>query len=269
MKAYLNSKLKLFRQNLKKKGNIVCNDNIKKLLIKNKISKISFKYVLDNKIKYPIKIINVKKNNSKTLIKINFKNNIYIFNLNLIGQFQIENLYQSIILALSSGLKINEIFKVLEKIKPIEGRLNIIKNKKKTICIDYAHTPDGLKKVIETLKNHYNKKVNIVFGCGGNRDTDKRKKMGQIANKLCNKVILTNDNPREEDPENITKQIFQSVKKAEVIHNRKLAIKKAIKITKEKEVLLIAGKGHENYQIFKNKIIYFSDFDVAKKNLFI
>ena len=172
-------------------------------------------------------------------------------------------------LALSSGLKINEIFKVLEKIKPIEGRLNIIKNKKKTICIDYAHTPDGLKKVIETLKNHYNKKVNIVFGCGGNRDTDKRKKMGQIANKLCNKVILTNDNPRGEDPKNIIKHIFQSVKKAEVIYNRKLAIKKAIKITKKKEVLLIAGKGHENYQIFKNKIIYFSDFDVAKKNLFI
>ena len=105
MKAYLNSKLKLFRQNLKKKGNIVCNDNIKKILIKNKISKISFKYVLDNKIKYPIKIINVKKNNSKTLIKVNFKNNIYTFNINLIGQFQIENLYQSIILALSSGLK--------------------------------------------------------------------------------------------------------------------------------------------------------------------
>ena len=88
-------------------------------------------------------------------------------------------------------------------------------------------------------------------------------------NKLCNKVILTNDNPREEDPKNITKQIFQSVKKAEVIHNRKLAIKKGIKITKKNEVLLIAGKGHENYQIFKNKIIYFSDFDVAKKNLFI
>ncbi|WP_440680301.1 glutamate ligase domain-containing protein, partial [Candidatus Pelagibacter sp. HIMB1517] len=214
-------------------------------------------------------LINIKKNNSKTLIKVNFKNNIYTFNINLIGQFQIENLYQSIILALSSGLKIKEIFKVLEKIKPIEGRLNIIKNRKKTICIDYAHTPDGLKKVIETLKNHYNKKVNIVFGCGGNRDTDKRKKMGQIANKLCNKVILTNDNPREEDPKNITRQIFQSVKKAEIIHNRKLAIKKAIKITKEKEVLLIAGKGHENYQIFKNKIIYFSDFDVAKKNLFI
>ena len=269
MQAYLNAKLKLFRQNLKKKGIIVCNNNIKKILIKNKISKIYFKYVLDNKIKYPIKIINVKKNNSKTLIKINFKNNIYTFNLNLIGQFQIENLYQSLILALSSGLKINEVFKVLEKIKPIEGRLNIIKNKKKTICIDYAHTPDGLKKVIETLKNHYNKKVNIVFGCGGNRDTDKRKKMGQIANKLCNKVILTNDNPREEDPKNITKQIFQSVKKAEVIHNRKLAIKKGIKITKKNEVLLIAGKGHENYQIFKNKIIYFSDFDVAKKNLFI
>ena len=269
MKSYLNAKLKLFRQNLKKKGNIVCNENIKKILIKNKISKISFSYVLDNKIKYPIKIINVKKNNSKTLIKINFKNNIYTFKLNLIGQFQIENLFQSIILALLSGLKISQVFRVLEKIKPIRGRLNIIKNKNKTVCIDYAHTPDGLKKVIETLKNHYNKNINIVFGCGGNRDSDKRKKMGQIANKLCHKVILTNDNPREEDPKTITKQIFHSVKKAKIIHDRKLAIKKAIKITKKNEILLIAGKGHENYQIFKNKIIYFSDFDVAKKNLLI
>ena len=267
MKSYLKAKLKIFNQNALKKANVVCNDDVKKLLIKNKICKKNFKYVLDDKIKYPLKIISIKPNKNKSSVKINFKNNIYIFNIDLVGEFQIINLFQSIVLALTSGLKVKEVFRVLKKIKPIKGRLNIIQSSEKIICLDYAHTPDGLKKVIETLKNHFNKNVNIVFGCGGNRDKRKRKKMGQVANKLCNKVIITNDNPRNENPIKITEQIAKYVKKAKIIHNRKLAINKGVNITKKNEVLLVAGKGHENYQIFKNKKIYFSDLKEIKNNL--
>ena len=267
MNSYLKAKLKIFNQNALKKTQVICNDDIKKLLIKNKISKKNFKYVLDDKIKYPLKIISIKPNKNKSSVKINFKNNIYIFNIDLVGEFQIINLFQSIVLALSSGLKANEVFRVLKKIKPIKGRLNIVQSSEKIICLDYAHTPDGLKKVIETLKNHFNKNVNIVFGCGGNRDKRKRKKMGQVANKLCNKVIITNDNPRNENPIKITEQIAKYVKKAKIIHNRKLAINKGINITKKNEILLVAGKGHENYQIFKNKKIYFSDLKEIKNNL--
>ena len=170
-------------------------------------------------------------------------------------------------LSVSSGLKIKQVFKVLPKVKPIKGRLNVFTKHNKTICLDYAHTPDGLKKVIITLKNHLKKKVNIVFGCGGNRDKGKRIKMGKIVKKLCNKIIITNDNPRFENPVEINKQIYNSIKRGLIISNRKLAISKGIKNLAYNEVLLIAGKGHENYQIINDKKIYFSDHEEILKNL--
>ena len=149
--------------------------------------------------------------------------------------------------------------------KPIKGRLNIFKKNNKIICLDYAHTPDGLKKVILTLKNHFNKNVNIVFGCGGNRDKGKRIKMGKIVKKLCKNIIITTDNPRHENPVEINKQIYNSTKRGQIIINRKTAINQGIKNLADSEVLLIAGKGHENYQIIKDKKIYFSDYDEIKK----
>ena len=133
--------------------------------------------------------------------------------------------------------------------------------------MDYAHTPDGLEKAIKTLENHFNKRVNIVFGCGGNRDKGKRAKMGKIVKKLCKNIIITDDNPRDENPKVITNQIYKSIKRGKVISNRKLAIKQAIRDTNDKEVLLIAGKGHENYQIIKGKKLHFSDYEEIKKNL--
>ena len=123
-------------------------------------------------------------------------------------------------LSVSSGISINKIINVLPKIKPIEGRLNILKNKNKIVCLDYAHTPDGLEKVITTLKSHFKKRVNIVFGCGGNRDKEKEKKWAKIANKFCKKIIVTDDNPRDENPKNITKQIYKFIDNGSVINNR-------------------------------------------------
>ena len=202
-----------------------------------------------------------------TKVKINYNNTIYNFSVNLIGKFQLENLYHAILLSVSSGLKIKQILKVVEKLKPIKGRLNIFKKNNKIICLDYAHTPDGLKKVILTLKNHFNKNVNIVFGCGGNRDKGKRIKMGKIVKKLCKNIIITTDNPRHENPVEINKQIYNSTKRGQIIINRKTAINQGIKNLADSEVLLIAGKGHENYQIINDKKIYFSDYDEIKKNL--
>ena len=267
MQSYFNAKLILFKKNLLKNSNIICDDYLAQRLFKKKISKKKFNFILQNKKKIPFKIVCSKPVNTNTKIKINYKNKIYSFNLNIVGDFQIKNLYQAIVLSLLSGLDKNKILKVLPKIRPIKGRLNIIKNRHKIICIDYAHTPDGLEKVIKTLKNHFKKNVNIVFGCGGNRDIGKRFKMGQVVNKYCKQVIITDDNPRNENPKQITKQIFQSARRGQIIQNRKMAIKTGIKITKKNEILLIAGKGHENYQIFKNRKIFFSDFEVVSNNL--
>ena len=264
MKSYLDAKLILFKKNLKANSNIICDNNIAKL-IRSKVQK-KCKFILQSK-NNSFKIIGYKPHGSKTKLKINYNNNIHNIIVNLIGEFQIKNLFHAIMLSVSSGISINKIINILPKIKPIEGRLNILKNKNKIVCLDYAHTPDGLEKVINTLKYHFKKRVNIVFGCGGNRDKGKREKMGKIVNKLCKKIIVTDDNPRDENPKDITNQIFKFIDKGMIINNRKLAIKKAIQKIEDNEILLVAGKGHENYQIFKGKKFHFSDYEEIIKNL--
>ena len=152
------------------------------------------------------------------------------------------------------------------KIKNPPGRMDLISNKKKKVIIDYAHTPDALKNVLIAVKNHFHKKIHLVFGCGGDRDVKKRYLMGRIANNYASKVYITDDNPRFENSDKIRKQIKKGCPKAEIIPLRNVAIQKAIKNIKN-EVLIIAGKGHENYQIIKNKKKYFSDFTYTHKYL--
>lgn len=264
LKSYLNAKLILFKKNLKTNSSIICDNGIAKL-IRNKVKK-NLKFVIQSK-NNPFKILGSKPQGSKTKLKINYNNNIYNITINLIGKFQIENLFHAIMLSVSSGISENKIMNVLPKIKPIKGRLNVFKNKNKIVCLDYAHTPDGLEKVITTLESHFKKRVNIVFGCGGNRDKGKRENMAKIANKFCKKIIVTDDNPRDENPKNITKQIYKFIDKGLIINNRKLAIKKAIQEIGQNEVLLVAGKGHENYQIIKGRKFHFSDYEEIIKNL--
>ena len=113
------------------------------------------------------------------------------------------------------GIKIQSIFKKIHKIKSVNGRLEEIKElpNRSKIFLDYAHTPEALKTAINALKEHYKKKITVVFGCGGERDKSKRKLMGKIANQLCNKVIITDDNPRNESPKIIREQILSVIKK--------------------------------------------------------
>ncbi len=267
MKSYLNAKLLLFQNHLKKKSTIICNNKIFKILIKNKIRKKNIKFPLQQEKSTTFKIISQIPNKSKTRLKINYKNKIYIIDVNLVSGVQVENLFQSIKACETVNLNTLDILKILPKIKAPNGRLNIIKNKNKLICLDYAHTPDGLEKSITTLKKHFNKEINIVFGCGGDRDRDKRSKMGYIANKYCKQIYLTNDNPRHENPIKIIKQIKSTAKRGNVIAHRSLAIKTAIRNLKKDQLLLVAGKGHENYQVFKNRKIFFSDKKEIKKHI--
>ena len=132
------------------------------------------------------------------------------------------------------------------------------------VIIDYAHTPDALKNVL--LENTTNNiKPSILFGCGGNRDFGKRELMALVAKKYANKVYITDDNPRNEDPKKIRKEILKYCPKGIEISDRKIAIKTAIKNMLENNTLILAGKGHEKYQIFKNKRIPFDDSKVAKE----
>ena len=166
---------------------------------------------------------------------------------------------------ISIGIENKGIIHSIAKINKPRGRLQEIgklKNGSKVI-VDYAHTPDALKNILLATKI---KKIkpNLLFGCGGNRDKSKRKTMGLIANKFAGKVYVTDDNPRNENPVKIRESILTKCPKAVEIPDRSIAIKKAINELNNGEILIIAGKGHEEKQIIKKKIVNFDDVKIAK-----
>jgi UDP-N-acetylmuramyl-tripeptide synthetase len=259
MKDYLKSKLILFNELIKKKGFIITGSDIPEFPILKKISeKKKIKLLSYGVNGNTIKIISIKAVGKFSKLKINVLGKIFILNFNLIGKFQIENFLSAALACYSCGIAFERIFQVCSKVNNPPGRMEFIKKLNKIIIIDYAHTPDALKKTIIEVRNFFKREVNVVFGCGGGRDESKRKIMGKIANKLCKKIYITNDNPRQEDPSKIISEIKKGCPTASVIQNRGEAIKKAIHSLKY-EVLLIAGKGHENYQINKNQRVAFSD----------
>ena len=154
-------------------------------------------------------------------------------------------------------LRKKKIIKSLKKIKDVDGRLELIKTFSNNIqvYVDFAHTPDALLKAIDSLKNNNRRKVSLVFGCGGNRDFKKRPLMAKIASSHCEKIYVTDDNPRDEKPEKIRDEIVRNIKNTNFfnIGNRTKAIKKAISNAEPNEIILVAGKGHEEQQIYKKK----------------
>ena len=278
-KDYFNSKLILFKKLLKYRGNIIFDEDIRQSKYFEIISKQRKlkKYNIGNK-KSLIKITNIQKVNYYKKVDFVFDNKKYSFKTSLIGKIQIKNLLFAIIAAYLSKVKINNILKIIEKIKPISGRLEKIGNLRNNanVILDYAHTPDALKTAILNIREEYPlSNVSIVFGCGGNRDKDKRFIMGSIANEYCDKIYLTDDNPRRESPKSIRNQIKKGIKKNKFkeIPSRAKAISTAINNLKSGDVLIVAGKGHENYQEYKSKR-FFSDKEeilnsVNKKNILL
>ena len=263
-KDYFNSKLILFKNLLKSKGNIIFDEKIPEAKELIKISKKKkFKMITFNNNKSFIKIKKIQPINNYKKVYFSFNQKNYSFMTSLVGNIQIKNLIFAIVAAYLSKVKIKDILKSIKKIKPISGRLeNVGKLRNKSnIILDYAHTPDALKTVILNCKEDYPlSKISLVFGCGGNRDKDKRAIMGSIASKYCDTIYLTDDNPRFENPKLIRKQIKKGLKKNKYfeISSRAKAISTAVKELKSGDILIVAGKGHENYQEYKRRR-FFSD----------
>ena len=266
LKNYLQAKLYLFSSLLKKNSFAILDTDIPEFSIISKICKKRKIKILSFGSKgNAIKLISHYYFGKKQIIKINFLNKIYNIKLDLIGDFQIKNLFAAILASYLSVKNPDQIINVLSKIRSATGRMQYVGNKKKSaVVVDYAHTPDALKKSLQTLAKQFNKKVDVVFGCGGDRDKGKRYKMGKIANQFASKIYLTNDNPRSENPNSIIKQIKKGCSRSKIILDRKIAIKTAINNLNTDSILLIAGKGHENYQIINNQKKYFSDQKVSK-----
>jgi len=200
--------------------------------------------------------------NSKNGIKIKVFDKI-IENENFIGEFNAYNLLCAFSILKTIGFDDDKIISALRIVKPPKGRLQKIQN----VFIDYAHTPDALERVLKTLRSIYNKKIILVFGAGGNRDHSKRPIMGKVS-QIADIVILTNDNPRDEEPIEIIKDIESGMFKAHIIElDRKKAIELAISISNKDDVVLIAGKGHETYQEIKGIKHHFDDEEVVRQAL--
>ena len=191
-------------------------------------------------------------------------------NQKLVGLFNVYNSLAAVAVAVSQGFDLKTIKKGLEENIRVAGRFELIdKGQDFSVVVDYAHTPDGLEKVLALAKNLNPNRVITVFGCGGDRDKEKRSLMGEVADKFSDKIVLTADNPRNEDPEKIINDIDSGIKNSTVhrIVDRADAIEFAIKEAVAGDIIMICGKGHETTQTLKNRTIHFNDVEEVEKIL--
>ena len=194
------------------------------------------------------------------------------FRIHIPGQFSVYNALGAFAAAVTSGISPNTAAEGLESISGVPGRFELVKNDKGVVAIvDYAHTPDALIKVLDTANEFKKGRLICVFGCGGDRDRAKRPLMGQAAGERSEICIVTSDNPRTEDPTRILEDIIPGIAPTgceyEVIEDRREAIRRAIEIYQEGDVLLVAGKGHEDYQIIGTTKHHFDDKEVIAEVL--
>ena len=238
-----------------------------KYMVQNTKAKI-FTYGLKTYADYKIKIL--ESSLEGMLLKINESE----FWSNLSGKFNAYNLLAVFSTASILGMPFSETLQLMSMLKNVKGRFEYLKLNNITAIVDYAHTPDALKNIINSINEIKTNKESLItiIGCGGNRDKSKRPVMGDIASSLSSKVIFTSDNPRNESPEKIIQDMISGVKplnsvKTISIANRKEAIKTACQLAKSNDIILIAGKGHETFQEINNKKHLFDDYKVVKECL--
>lgn len=190
--------------------------------------------------------------------------------LRLPGLFNVSNALAAVGCALSLGIPLATCVAGLERLRGVPGRVELVTRPEDpfSVLVDYAHTPDGLENVLKTAREFTRNRLMVVFGCGGDRDKGKRPQMGEIASRLADLVFLTSDNPRSEDPQAILAEVAAGVTGPVTMEaDRAEAIAQAIAEAKAGDVIVIAGKGHETYQIFADQTIHFDDREVAKDAL--
>ena len=267
MQDYFESKLKLFL--MAKKGYVNA-DDFKCNKIKNAATNCDIKtYSIDNNSDMIAKDITI------TNVSVDFKTKLDGRNerikVNIPGRYSVYNALAAISITKDLGVKTESIKEALESII-VPGRNELVPNKKElAIMIDYAHTAESLENILKATKAYTQGRVICVFGCGGDRDKTKRPRMGEVAGRVADYTIITTDNPRTEKPEDIIAQIEEGTSKTkgkyEVIVDRKQAIKKAIEMMNTKDILILAGKGHETYQEINGVKNHFDEREIIKEIL--
>ena len=217
-----------------------------------------------------LKIIDIKYNINNTNIIFEYNKKKYETSINLIGKYNVLNYLMSILLINNLGYNMKEIIDISSFLEAPPGRMEKINYNNNYIFIDYAHTPDAVYNVLNNINDIKSGKIITIIGCGGDRDKSKRPIMGNLAEIYSDYVIFTNDNPRCENEKKIMLDILFGVKKDnhEIIFDRSEAIKKGISMLNSNDILMILGKGHENYQIIGNKKFYFSDRNIVDEYIY-
>ena len=269
MENYLQAKARLFSEVLLDKGIAVLNadvaefDTLKAICEERSIKVIDYGYRAEY-----IRLVERAANSHGQVIALGVHGNPYTIELPLVGEFQAMNALCALGMAIGSNPdKTNIYLEALEQIKGAPGRLQLIDGhpEKAGIYVDYAHTPDALETVLNALRPHVadGSKLVCVFGCGGDRDKGKRPIMGEIASRLADAAIVTDDNPRSENPASIRAEILSASSALEEIGDRREAIRAGILQLRKGDILLIAGKGHEQGQSFATHTDHFDDAEEA------
>jgi len=268
LENYFQTKSKLFRDINSKSFAVINNDNEYGRKLKELTPAQIVTYGIDNQA--DITASDIKLALAHTEFSLITRKDKIKLKTRLIGRYNIYNILATVAWGLKEGLDLSIIKSTIENFSLVPGRLERINFAGNfAVFVDYAHTEDALENVIESLRQLTKNRVIVVFGCGGERDKTKRPKMGYCVTELADYAIITNDNPRSEDPKKIIDNIERGIKKDNylVIPERFQAIKKSLSMAKSGDILLIAGKGHENYQILKDKVMPFDDREVVRECL--
>ena len=203
-------------------------------------------------------------------VKVSILGKNYEFVTKLMGEYNLQNILGVLLVIQQQGIDISYAIECIKNLNSISGRFELIDNDKEImVVVDYAHTPDGLENILETLQNMKKNRIITVFGAGGDRDKTKRPLMAQMASKYSDIVYITSDNPRTEDPKSILDDVEKGISNVKYYRevDRENAIKKAVQNSEKNDIILIAGKGHEDYQIIGHTKIHFDDREMARKYL--
>ena len=270
MEEYLAAKMRLFTELLPRGGTAVLNADIPEFAAMASAIKSAGRKVMG----YGHQATDLRIKSRRLLpdgqiLHIEAGGQLYEITLPLIGEFQAMNVLCAAGMAIASGENVASVLNSLPSLSPVRGRMELAGKHPSgaPVFVDYAHTPDGLETVLKALRPHTEHKLHVVFGCGGDRDRGKRPMMGKIAADLADHVIVTDDNPRTENPAAIRAEIMAAATGATEIGDRADAIAAAIKALKTGDTLVIAGKGHEQGQIVGTDVRPFDDVSVARAAL--
>lgn len=268
MESYFNAKAKLFTKELTKCAVINIDDEYgRRLLKKSEVKALT--YSIEDK-SADIYASEYAFDYSGIKAVITYKDECFEVRSSLIGEYNLHNILGAIGAGLALGFKVEEVIRGIEALNCVPGRLEGVNKGSIYSFVDYAHTDDALKNVLTSLNKIKKHNIIALFGAGGDRDKTKRPRMASVAVNYADKVVITSDNPRSEEPMNIINDILAGVgdkKNYEVIEDRESAIKHAVEIAESGDIILIAGKGHENYQIIKGVKHHFDDREIVRKYL--